>query len=530
MVLSGAVTAAAQGSPARETLVVPFESPQAVPSLSWLREGSAVLLTECLERYGAATVSRGGRLGAFDRLQLPPAATLSHATVIKVGQIVGASDVIVGSYELDGEELVLRVRRIELEPGRLAPELVDRGPLADLVAVFDRTARRLTGSAAAAPAPRAGSLLSSPAAIELFVKGLIAGSPALQRSYLEQAAKAAPAEDRIKLELWQVHADAGDYLRALDVVAEVPATSLHGRAARYLAARATLDLKRYDEALATLTALDAGGRAAEVLNALGVVQLRRGGGPPGGRPTDYFNEAVELDPAEADYAFNLGYAYWMEKDPPAATYWLREAVRRDPADGDAHYVLSAALRLTGATAEAERERELARRLSATYETLPAQKVSAEVVPRGLERLKDRLERPGARLAALITSAGQRDQEAQAVFHLEAGRRAFAREADREAEQELRRALYLSPYLSQAHLLLGRIHLRSGRTTEAIQAFTIALWSEASADGHLALAEAYLAAQNHTAAREEVERALALDPTSVAARALGEKIKALRRPP
>ena len=56
---------------------------------------------------------------------------------------------------------------------------------------------------------------------------------------------------------------------------------------------------------------------------------------------------------------------------------------------------------------------------------------------------------------MITTAGQRDQENLAAFHLDAGRRAFEREADREAIQELRRALYLSPYLAEAHLLLGR---------------------------------------------------------------------------
>ena len=93
----------------------------------------------------------------------------------------------------------------------------------------------------------------------------------------------------------------------------------------------------------------------------------------------------------------------------------------------------------------------------------------------------------------------------------------------EAERELRRALYLSPYLAEAHLLLGRVHLRTGRTADAIQAFKIALWSADSAAGHLALAEAYLQSQNPTAAREEVDRALALDPTSAAARALRDKL-------
>ena len=140
------------------------------------------------------------------------------------------------------------------------------------------------------------------------------------------------------------------------------------------------------------------------------------------------------------------------------------------------------------------------------------------MPRGLERLKDYLERPARSVDSIITSTGQRDQAELAAFHLDAGRRAFAREADREAERELRRALYLSPYLAEAHLLLGRIHLRTGRTAEAIQAFKIALWSEETAAGHVALAEAYLQAKNLTAAKEEVDRALALEPDSAARRA------------
>ena len=67
-----------------------------------------------------------------------------------------------------------------------------------------------------------------------------------------------------------------------------------------------------------------------------------------------------MNAASADYTFNLGYAYWEEQDYPAAVYWLREAVRRQPADADAHFVLAAALKATNAATEADRERELAR--------------------------------------------------------------------------------------------------------------------------------------------------------------------------
>ena len=522
-----AIDATAQMAAPPATLVMPFENSGTAPHLIWLSEGSSWLLAESLARYGANPVTREERVSAFERLQLPSAAVLSRATVIKVAQFVGATEVVVGGYQVTGDTLAVTVRVIGLAEGRLKPEVVEQGPLSDLFGVYDRAARRLVGAATAAPTPSPGTLLASPQAFEAFIKGLVAESPATQRTFLEQAAKAAPADDRVRLALWQVYTDLGDSLRALDAVNAVSSTSLHARAARYLSALSQIELKRHDEAFNTLKALQSDVRSAEVLNAMGVVQLRRGGVPPSGRATHFFSQASQTDTNEADYFFNLGYAYWIEKDPPAAIYWLREAVRRDPTDGDAHFVLAAALQSTGAVAEATRERELAQRLSSRYGGPAAKSTSADPVPRGLERLKDHHERPGAVVASLISASGQRDQAQVAVFHLEAGRRAFAREADSEAERELRRALYLSPYEAEAHVLLGRIHLRSGRTAEAIQAFKIALWSQDNAAGHVALAEAYLKMQNRPLAKEEVDRALALDPTSAAARALADSLAGVK---
>jgi tetratricopeptide (TPR) repeat protein len=501
---------------------MPFDNPHQDPKLYWLAEGSAVALADFLERYGAVTVPREDRLTAFERLQLPPAAALSHATVIKMGQFVGASEVVIGSYELAGEHLTVRARAIQLDAGRMGADVVERGALTDLFSIYDRTARRLRDASVPAPVPQPGTLLTSPHAFESYVKGLVAESPAMQQSYLAQAAKAAPAEDRIKLALWRVHSDAGRHQEALAAASSVPGSSLHAPAARYLVARSQLELKRYDDAFNTLKALQSEARSAAVLNAMGVVQLRRGATPQTGRAVYYFSQASQVDPSDADYFFNLGYAYWLDKDPPAAIYWLREAVRRDPTDGAAHLVLAAALQQSGAQPEATRERELAQRLSLEYASRDP-RVATEPVPRGLERLKESFTRPASRVDAVLLSAGQRDQSELATHHLEAGRRAMSRERDREAEQELRRALYLSPYLADAHLLLGRVFLRSGRSAEAIQEFKVALWSEASAAAHVSLAEAYLATNNVAAAKEEVARALALDPASAEAKSLRAKI-------
>jgi len=251
------------------------------------------------------------------------------------------------------------------------------------------------------------------------------------------------------------------------------------------------------------------------------VQLRRGSTPQTGQPTYYFNKAAEADPDDPDYLFNLGYAYWENRDPQAALYWLREAVRRNPADGDAHFVLGAALAAAGNTSEAAREKELAKRLSSTYEALDKEKrPGADTVPKGLERVKSDVELPHAeRIEKTIATSEQRDQAELAQFHLDRGRRLFRDENDREAVVELNRALYLSPYLAEAHLLLGRVHLRTGRLHDAVNALKISLWSAETADAHAALGEAYRQSNDPTAARGEAERALTLDPSSAEAKAL-----------
>src|SRR6185295_987201 len=101
---------------------------------------------------------------------------------------------------------------------------------------------------------------------------------------------------------------------------------------------------------------------------------------------------------------------------------------------------------------------------------------------------------------------------------------FHDENDREAVIELNHALYLSPYLAEAHLLLGRINLRSGRLQDAVNALKISLWSAESAEAHAVLGEAYRQSNDPAAARAEADRALTLDPSSADAKALIARLK------
>ena len=249
-----------------------------------------------------------------------------------------------------------------------------------------------------------------------------------------------------------------------------------------------------------------------------MVQVQRGSTPESGKATYWFTKATQGDPGDPDYFFNLGYAYWLEQDLQAAIYWLREAVRRDPADADSHFVLGSALKATGSVTEGERELELARRLSATYETADRR----AGVPRGLERLQVRRSMPlnARRADVVLVQAEQRDQ------------RELARVSSRPRPSLLREGVAIatpSPNCSACSTSrriwprrtccsAGRISAAAGPPTRSTRSRSrcgarrprprTSRWRRPTSKDH-----------RPDEARREAERALALDPQSSAAKSL-----------
>jgi predicted Zn-dependent protease len=510
--------------PRERLLVVPFENAPREGKYYWMSEAAAILLADDLEAFGVGTIPRDQRLKAFERLQLPSTVPLTEATYIRLGQSIGAAQVVLGSFSVVDGQLTASARAIRLDTGRMRPAVDASAPLSEFFGVFERLARQLLPPGLSTP-DRLDLDHGTLGVFENYVKGLVAETAAAQVRFLEAALKLQPTFSPARLALWQVLSTEGDHARAAAVALAVPANSRAFRQSRFLAALSKLRLRQYDEAFSALKTLLDQSPSAALYNDLGVVQARRTATPESGRATYYFTKAAETDPEDPDYAFNVGYAYWFEHDPQAAVYWLKEAVRRNPADGDAHYVLAAALASTSAPVEAAREKELARQLSSTYEEWERRpNAAAEPVPRGLERLREEMDPPRlALIESALAPAEQKDQRDLAAFHAERGQRMYERQEDSAAAEELRRSLYLSPYQPGVHLLLGRIYLRNGRAAEAIQALKISIWSQETAAAHAVLGDAYLQAKDVAKARAELQAAVRIDPQDADARQLAAKL-------
>lgn len=509
------IAAAAQSPRQSPVLVLPF-TVDAAPGTSglagapfWMGEAAAIALGDGLAAQGVSTMSRADRVSAFEELQLPPTGSLTRATLIRAGEMIGASAIVVGEVQLT-DRMVVRARVIDLSSGRQFPEVRADGASDAFFEILNRVGRGLTidlpNSAVPPPPPDKLDI----AAFEDYVKGLVSTSPEIQVRFLESALAHSPTDARSLLAMWQARTAQGDHARALAAATRVPSTSQLARESRFLAAQSLVALKRYDEAYKALDTLYKEAPTASVSNALGVVQLRRGPQAPGGSAAFFFNRAVDEGRTNPDIAFNLGYAYATIGDASSAIYWLREAVRREPADGAAHRVLSAMLIAQSKAVEAQREFDLAKVLGAADSVTSPDKV----VPKDFERLLPELEPPydWRRLSVVLS-----EQEQTATFYLERGKRLADEMRDREAIDELRRAIYVSPYLDRPHILLGRIYQRTGRLSDAAEEYALALWCEETAEAHAAMAGVQLAIGKKDLARASANRALAIDPSNVEAK-------------
>ncbi len=518
---SPAVSASwAQAPSSRDrVLVMPFAvtaesgAPGGAATTRWLGEAVASQLSEDLSAAGIAALPREDRVEVFDRLQVPMTSQLARATMIRIGELIGASEIVFGEVRA-GETLHVRARTIHLSTGKHLPDVTASAPFADMLSLFGKVAGQVRGHIGRGTATSAAAPAMPLPAFENYIKGLIASTPAAQQRFLESAMSQAPRDGRVLTALWNVYTDQDLHEKALAVANAVPADSPHARRARFLVALTLIELKRFDGAFKELTTLYEQRRAAALSNALGIVQLRRGTAPAGtSSAAFYFERAANEAPEQPDYLFNIGYARGLGGDAAGALLWLRETVRHHAADGDAHLVMAALLTATGRSAEANRELELARLLGTSLDTVPA---TIARVPPGLERIEVGLDDTASALAALRAPA-QRDQGETARFHLERARQLITAGNDREAQGELRRSIYLAPYEDEPHLLLGRLLQRANRLTEAIDEFKVALWCRESAAAHLGLGSALYASGDRAAARQAFERALVLSPNSAEAR-------------
>lgn len=344
------------GLRAETVLVVPFSNQSNSTNLDWIGESISEAVRESLDSEGILALDRVDRLEAFRRLSLRPNVVLTRASIIKAGEVLDASKVIYGEYDLTppssdsaagGGRGTLRItaRILNLRRFKQGPELAESGALDDLAALEARLSWQTLESLSPKTAPAEAEFLRTRPrvrldALESYIRGLLAANPEQQHRFFMQAARLDPAYSQPCFQLGKSYWGKKDFRVAAGWLERVKPSDPHYLESQFFLGLCNYQMGDYTAAVKCFERVAATVPLNEVYDDLGAAQSRGNIAAA----IESFRKALEGDSADPDYHFNLGYALWKAGQYAAAADRFRAVLERNPNDEEAAALLSRAER------------------------------------------------------------------------------------------------------------------------------------------------------------------------------------------
>ena len=496
--------AAPVGGPAiigRTLVVIPFENASPTPGLEWLGESFPETFHEQLNSPVLYVASRDERLRAYDRQGVPAGIHASRATLYRLAEQMDVDYAVLGSYKYDGARLTAIAQLLDMRAQKLSPAATESALLADLgnlqsALAWDLLRPNRTDFSVPKDKYIASVRPVRLDALENYIRGMLATTAEEKVQHYREAVRRNPEYAQAWLELGKTYYAQRAYEPAVAALGQVQQSSvvsgvMSGAVAREAGCISvsppplTGDFAKSESAFAFVAARLP---LAEVYNNLGVVAARRGQR----KAVDYFDKAIQNDPSEPDYHFNLGVTLTQVGDRVGAARELHTALDHRPNDAEAKMLLDS--------------------LTIIPTTTPG---SGGIVPSSatskapVERIKRNYEEDAFR--QMTTQMGswaeerfaRSDPRAHARFHLELGKELLAHGFAAEAEAEFRHAAAVDPS-SPAPLtaLAAALAENNDARGEARAQAEAALRIRESADAYLILARLDLREKENRGSRPE----------------------------
>jgi tetratricopeptide (TPR) repeat protein len=502
----------------RILLVLPFDNRSGQPNLEWIREAAPEILVSRLQAVGFAPMSRADRLYALDHLGLPPGFHPSRATALKLAQTLDADSIIVGSYIMNGGEIVAEAQVVDVPHLRLGPKATAHGDIPDLIGVFDSLAWKLTKqldpsfSGAEETFVAAGKSMRVDA-FEQYIRGISEPDHAERLRHLNQAVTLSPDFAPAWMALGREDYSGQQYEQAATAFARVTRDdpklqrpdALEAGFYRGLSLLFSGDYPRAEKAFAAVA------RAlplAEVINNQGVAVSRQGHDA-----VPLFRQAVAADPSAADYHFNLAVSLKRRQETTEALAELAQCLKLRPTDDEARS-LAVQWKTPAPKPDPAADSDAAEDTGADPLERIARNFDA-VAFRQAEQMIDQVDE--ARMTALGPEQRALKLAAQAKDYLDRGLLL-------EAERLYLSAEAIDDRVPAVHAGLAEVREKTGDLTTARKEATTSLQLMPSVQAYLVMGRLDLAEHRMDEARYDVGEALKIQPTSKPAQALRQQVE------
>ncbi len=353
-------------------------------TMDWIGESIAETLRSAFIARGVLTVEREQISESYRRLQLRERAELTEASVLKLGEILDAEQMVHGTFSFvpsstgsngapgRGSKGSLKIEARVSDRRRLRQSAVfeETGALEDLGTLESHLAWRALTMVDPARAPAESEFRSLRTSVPLdvlenYIRGLLASTPDQKEKFFAQAARLDPDFSPPAFELGKLRFNRKEYREAAEWLERVGSSDAHYREASFLLGYARYQAGDFQAAQKAFQVVADKVPISAVLNNLGAAESRQSAP----QALDLFRKALEQDPSDPDYHFNVGYALFKKGDFTGAAERFRETLDRNPGDQMATLLLGRCLKKQGLRAGAASDARLQalERLKDTYE-------------------------------------------------------------------------------------------------------------------------------------------------------------------
>ena len=491
-------------------------------SLDWLREAAPEVLNSRFTSAGFFPLSREDRLYALDHLGLPEGFQPSRATALRLAQTLDADYILIGSYQVNGGNLQLKARIVNVAKLRISEEVTESGPIAQLIPLLSSLAWQLTRKldpsfGVAEETFRAAGSKVHVDAFEQYIRGLTEHDTTDRLRHLKKATDLNPNFTDAWLAMARVQFQNQMYEQAavsFGKVARGDPAGLEAGFYRGLSLMFSGNYPRAEEAFASVARVLP---LPEVVNNQGVAMSRRGHDA-----IALFRQAVAADPTDADYHFNLAVSLRAHGDNAEALKELGQSLKLHPNDSEAK-AAEEAWKKTPLTPAAQIDGSQVDK-AGNEKPVPQ---SAAVAP--LERIKRSYNGAAFRQAGLMLDQVEAARLAalpkteRAVRLSKTAHDKLDRGLLLEAEREYNAALAADDRSAEAHAGLAEVRERAGDADDARKEALASNLRKPNLEAYLVLARLDLGANHLSEARDEAAEAVKLDSSSRAAKDLRKAI-------
>ncbi len=335
-------------------LVLQFHNSSQYSDLNWVGESISETLRGEFSAQNQVVFGRDLRAEALKRLSLRPGADFTKATLIRLGQSVDADYIYYGTYEanlppgssaLKDSSIQVSAHVISLRKLHDGPDLAEAGKLVDLSRLEEHLAwqsLRYLDPAFSLPFDRfliPGKIRRADAE-ESYVRGLLSSSKDQQQKWFAQALALDPHFTSPAYELGNLALERKDYRQSLAWFQRIPAADPRYPEARFKMGMAAYGAADWAASADYFREIVKAFPLNEVYNNLAAAEdrLDQIGA------ADDFRRALEGDPNDPVYLFNLGNTLLKHNNFDEAEQRFQAVLSHDPNDTEARTLLGQAQR------------------------------------------------------------------------------------------------------------------------------------------------------------------------------------------